>query len=169
MDYTPHPDRWRDDLTAWLESRISVLPDAAARAMAVRGCNVHKLTTLTGEEYAKALLALGVWPGVLEVGHWLHNVPTDLPYVLDLHAQGFTPREIAAKVDTSRSRIYWLLKKRGLRPNGDPGRAPQMTAAQTARIVGLHESGQSMATIGRLVGVSYDQVRYLIKKEHVNG
>ncbi len=108
-------------------------PPELALAARARGCNLDTLAD-QWREHGKGnrsvldeLRYLGYPRNILwEFGDRSPpNLPTDFyPAVLEHHARGHTPVEIAGIVGTSRGTVYRILRARALRPHPSIGRAP---------------------------------------------
>ncbi len=171
---------WQDELldlldSGWAKRPTPDLEDGLRR----RGFRLATIADLDQsdliEEAATELLLAGLPRYTLNArDRFRPHLPSeddvgDQPDVYALHAAGNPPSEIARRLDTSRPRIYWLLKKRGLRPHTRPDRAPELSNRQREAILGSYDTGEPLITIAERVGATYDQVRYLIRKERANG
>lgn len=92
----------------------------------------------------------------------LDQMPPDLPVITKLHAQGWTPLQIAEETSLPRANVYYHLEDLGLTPNRT--KAPEVTVAQHRKIILLVDQGLPYSDIARRVGVSYDQVRAAIRR-----
>ena len=152
-------------------------PPELALAARARGCNLDTLAD-QWREHGKGnrsvldeLRYLGYPRNILwEFGDRSPpNLPTDFyPAVLEHHARGHTPVEIASIVGTSRGTVYRILRARVLRPHPSIGRAPTITAQQRDRIIKASETDESWQSIATRLGLTHDQVRYALRKEKVS-
>jgi len=175
------------DLTSWQRELYFLLRDGfagkadaspeLALAARSRGCNLDTLAACRRERNENdttvidELRYLGYPRNILwEFGDKnAHTVPIDFyPDVIEHHALGHTPAEIASIVGTSRGTVYRILRARVLRPHPSIGRAPTITAQQRDRIIKASETDESWQSIATRHGLTHDQVRYALRKEKVS-
>jgi hypothetical protein len=82
--------------------------------------------------------------------------------IFDLHLQGYTPVEISELIGVSRPKVYYWLNRTSLKPH--KRNRGELTTRQRAQIVKAWRAGEPMVAIASRFNVSYDQVRYAIKK-----
>ena len=177
---------WQAELVAAV-SGGSPTSEPSAELVALlrtRGINYDRLTTRAAQAYvriptppvdalyiATELIVAGIPRSMVEAvpvcrGHLPdENLTADWPQVYEAHASGYPPAEIAAMVDSSRPRIYWLLKRRGLAPNPNRNRHGALTAKQRDQVLAAWKAGEPIVSIASRIDATVNQVRYLVRKE----
>jgi DNA-directed RNA polymerase specialized sigma24 family protein len=125
-------------------------PLEAATELARIGATVEQICDATNESERVALWAID-------------QVPPGLPDMLKLHADGMTPVQISRKLDIPRSRIYYHLHRRDMRPNRS--NSPELTTRQRKAVVKAAGKGLPFRTIARRYLITVDQVRYAVKAQ----
>jgi len=82
--------------------------------------------------------------------------------ILELHAEGYTPLQIADMVPVSRPAVYYHLRKGGVTPNRSNN--PELSARQVENVLRAWNAGEPVVQIARRYGVTPEQVRYRIQK-----
>ena len=92
----------------------------------------------------------------------LEDIPAEAYNLIVLHLNGFTPLEIAEQTQVSRPTVYYWLNKLNLKAHKRS--RDELTTRQQSQIQKAYDLGEPMATIARRFNVSYDQVRYAVRK-----
>lgn len=174
---------WQEELLALVADGFTRRPSAELETITrARGINLHSMavevskshglgdSSADWEAVATELLVAGITSALIvdrlpRLSDSMPSIDLDLPDVYRLHAAGHSPTVIADTVTTSRARVYWLLKKRGLSANPHKDRSVSLSAKQRDLILRAWEAGEALTAVASRLGVSIAQVRYLIGKE----
>lgn len=162
-----HTMTWLDELLASLAYGDTpaphVLVEARKFGIPVKSTDktllVRRLVE-AGADPAHAVAAVGLPDD--QVTPALLHVADEVTDILRLHAEGYTPVEIARVLDVSRPTAHYHLSKRGLEPNRVNARP--LDDYQAAKIVEMWEAGEPRGNIAEALGVTENQVRRAIEK-----
>lgn len=146
----PHPTILHAASTYGISDRKPTSPQDRVRALA--------LAAFATEEIIAAVPELNP----VDIVDIIADIPDTAYGIVRAHLEGYTPVEIALRIDASRPTVYYWLDKLNLKPHKRS--RDELTARQRTQVVRAYEAGEPMANIARRFDVSYDQVRYAIKK-----
>lgn len=160
---------WKDLMAEWYSGGerppMSVIRQAEGqgvpRHVPPRAKDRVRILTVVGFDAEQVIQAV---PDLspIHVVEIMERIPNEVFLIFKYHLNGFTPLEIAGLIDGSRPKVYYWLNRLGLRPH--KRNRGELTARQRAQIVTAWKRGEPMTAIASRFGVSYDQVRYSVKK-----
>lgn len=160
---------WRDLVISWYaggpkppstilrEAARYGLPDQAPQRSKDR-VRVLALAGLDPEQVMAAVPELHP----LDVVEIIERIPGEAFTITALHVQGHTVLEIAVGVGLTRPKVYYWLRRAGLKPN--VRNRNELTVRQRSQIRKAYDLGEPMTGIARRFRVSYEQVRYATRE-----
>ena len=133
-----------------LTSRVPGKPKDRVRLLTLAGFDDEDLVMAVPELDADLVLSVS------------RSIDPSTKVIFALHNEGLTPLEIAWKSFNSRPKIYYWLKRLNLIPHRHV--RAELNARQRAQIVAAYNRGDRLVDIASGFNVSYDQVRYAVKK-----
>ena len=73
-------------------------------------------------------------------------------------------KAIHLSTEFSRAWIYRVLASRGLTPNTQPGRAPELSARRKEEVLRRWREGEPIRSISSRTGATIHQVKYIARK-----
>lgn len=125
-------------------------PGVLARLLAEHDVPLHRIAAAVGLSNSETL-------------DLTQRVSPDAGEIVEMHAQGYTPLEIAREKEIGRGVVYYHLNRRGLSPHRK--NKPELTARQRTQIEKAFKLGEPISGIARRFQVSEAQVRYAVRNE----
>ena len=152
---------------------LTPLTEQAKNELARHGTRMSDLLDMSDRRRAREMFILGWRPweiaytlGLDEavVDQMVGRINPETWKIVHGHAQGMSVKAIHLSTEFSRAWIYRVLASRGLTPNTQPGRAPELSARRKEEVLRRWREGEPIRSISSRTGATIHQVKYIARK-----